>query len=299
MKEKVRDIPVHDFLLPTVDNLPFDVREFTTEYRYITQADLPHRHYAYHFIYITGAEGTHYIDFEAYPLQPDSLYFISPGQIHFLKSQTPIKGYFIIFTNDFLTFSPDNQSPIYEISFFNRVRDYPVFKLAKDQTPRVNAIIQILYDAYHSEERDRVLLLRAYLRILIIQAQRLYDTSPAKGESNRESSLVRRFMQLVSENFLREQSVQAYANRLGISVNHLSDTIKALTGCSPGSMIRQQIVLEAKRLLALTDLTVAEIGYAMNFGDPSYFGRFLRRETGLSPRELRRHIREKYLLFRE
>jgi AraC-like DNA-binding protein len=303
MKKKVRNIPVHDIPLPLIINLPFDVQKFTPKCRHITQAEFPHSHRFYEIIYVTGGEGIHHIDFDSHQLQPDSLSFISPGQVHFLNFHIPIKGYVIVFTDDFLTFSPESNILMHEISFFQRVRKSPVLKLTENQAAKINTLIQTIYDEYHSEEHDRVSLLRAYLHILIVQAQRLYDAAPAKGGSakgsSEKSSLVRRFMQLVSENYIRKPSVQAYATSLGMSENHLIDTIKSLTGLSPGWIIRQQIVLEAKRLLAVTDLTVAEIGYTMNFEDPSYFGRFLRRETGLSPCKLRQHIREKYLFFRE
>ena len=302
MKKKARDIPVRDILLPTIGNLPFDVRTLPldpADYHHIKQAEVPHRHHFYEIIHVTGGEGTHYIDFESHRFQKDSLYFISPGQVHFHNFHFPVKGYLIVFNSDFLIFPPENNKQMYEISFFHRVRESPVLRLTKDQAAKINALVQTIYDEYRSEQRDRVSLLRAYLHILIVQAQRLYDVASAKDGSVKESSLVRRFMQLVSENFARDRSVQAYANSLGMNANHLSDTIKALTGRSPGWIIRRQIVLEAKRLLAVTDLTVAEIGYTMNFEDPSYFSRFLRRETGLSPSKLRRHIREKYLLSRE
>ena len=292
---------MHDILLPTIGNLPFDVKKLpssTAEYRHMTQAEFPHRHRFYEIIYVTGGGGIHSIDFESHQLQAGSLFFVSPGQVHFFNFHVPIKGTIIVFTNDFLIVSPKNIL-MYESSFFHRVRESPVLRLTENQAAKINTLIQTIYDEYHSEERDRVSLLRAYLHILIVQAQRLYDAAHEKGGSVKESSLVQRFMQLVSEDFARERSVQVYANRLGINENHLSDTIKTLTGRSPGWIIRQQIVLEAKRLLAVTDLTVAEIGYTMNFEDPSYFGRFLRRETGLSPSNLRQHIREKYRLFRE
>jgi AraC-like DNA-binding protein len=121
----------------------------------------------------------------------------------------------------------------------------------------------------------------------------------AEGKAAKEPSMVRRFKQLVSQNFAIERSIQAYANRLGVSANHLFNTVKAVTEQTPGQIIRREIALEAKRLLAHSDLSVAEIGYTMAFEDPSYFGRFFRRETGMSPRTFRQHIQEKYQIFPE
>lgn len=88
--------------------------------------------------------------------------------------------------------------------------------------------------------------------------------------------------------------MQDYAAKIGISASHLSDTIKAVTGVSPGHIIRQEIALESQRLLAHSQLTAAEIGYRLNFDDPAYFGRFFKRECGQSPSAFRYQIREKY-----
>jgi AraC-like DNA-binding protein len=299
MTKKVRNIPLHDSLILAVGNSPFDINKFYPKFRDIMQAEFPHRHSFYEFIFITEGEGIHYIDFEPHKIRPGSLYFVSPGQVHFWNIHVPLEGYLLAFTNDFLSFSADNPSPTDDISFFHKVRESPILRLTENQVARINTMIQTIYDEYHSEERDRVALLRAYLHILIIKTQRLYDAATSKGISAKDSSLVRRFMQLVSENIVREHSVQAYAISLGMSESHLRDMIKVSTGLSPGLIIRQHIVLEAKRLLASTDLTVAEIGYTMNFEDPSYFSRFLKRETGLSPGELRQQIRKKYLLSGE
>ncbi|MBN2437835.1 MAG: helix-turn-helix domain-containing protein [Deltaproteobacteria bacterium] len=301
-KKKVRRIPVRDLLLPTIGDLPFDVRKLPLnpdEFNDIEQTDVPHRHQFCEIIHVTAGEGIHYIDFESHPLRKDSLYFISPGQVHFHDFHFAVEGHLIVFKSDFLILPSANHIQHYELSFFRRVQESPLLVLTKEQSAGIGALIQTIYNEYCAEERDRVSMLRAYLHIMIVQAQRLYDAAHAKEGSAGESSMVRRFMQLVSENFSRERSVRSYADSLGMNANHLSEVIKVLTGNPPGAIIRRQIVLEAKRLLAVTDLTAAEIGYTMNFEDPSYFCRFLKRETGLSPSRLRRHIREKYLLSRE
>ena len=111
--------------------------------------------------------------------------------------------------------------------------------------------------------------------------------------------LIKKFKNLVAQHFAEEQSVHAYAERLGVSTGHLSDVIKSMTGSSPGQLIRNEIVLEAKRLLVHTELTIAEIGYSLSFEDPSYFSRFFKRETGMNPAVFRLQTREKYHIFPE
>ena len=98
-------------------------------------------------------------------------------------------------------------------------------------------------------------------------------------------------------NFVHERSVEAYAKMLNVSTAHLHDTVRTTTGLTPGQIIRQEITLEAKRLLTHTKLTSAEVGYKLAFDDPAYFGRFFKREVGLSPSSFRKSIPEKYQLF--
>ena len=134
---------------------------------------------------------------------------------------------------------------------------------------------------------------------MLTKHNRLYIADHPDEHSAKISSLVRRFKQLVSEHFLTEHSVRDYAKRIGISTSHLRDTVKAVTGYAPGHIIREKLVREAKRLLSHSNATVAEIGYRLNFKDPSYFGRFFKRETGMSPVAFRQQFRERYQVVLE
>lgn len=137
-------------------------------------------------------------------------------------------------------------------------------------------------------------VLRAYLHILFTKLHRMYLAEHPDGHPAETSSLVRQFKQQVSEHFLENHSVKDYAVRMGISASHLRNSVKAVTGYAPGHIIRQKIILEAKRLLAHSHATIAEIGYCLNYEDSSYFGRFFKREAGMSPAAFRRKIREQY-----
>ncbi|MDB6080659.1 MAG: AraC family transcriptional regulator, partial [Akkermansiaceae bacterium] len=85
-----------------------------------------------------------------------------------------------------------------------------------------------------------------------------------------------------------------YAKMLGVTSGHLNDTVSAQTGRPAGALIRERILLEARRLLLHSELQIAEIAYHLGFGDPSYFARFFRREDGRPPGDFRMEIREKY-----
>ena len=88
--------------------------------------------------------------------------------------------------------------------------------------------------------------------------------------------------------------VQSYADLLGVSAGHLSRSIKDVTGSSASQIIRQELIMEAKRLLVNTDLVVERISDQLAFTDPAYFGRFFKRETGFSPGSYRDVILERH-----
>ena len=71
--------------------------------------------------------------------------------------------------------------------------------------------------------------------------------------------------------------------RLGCSVRTLTRACLAVTGRTAKQVVDDRVALEAQRLLACTNLSVAEIGRRLGFGEPTNFGRFFHREVGLSP----------------
>lgn len=292
LPSEYQEIPLHVWFDPLTgkpalgDGLPFFTASFDW-FNSLAQASYPHRHDFYEILYITGGEGVHYLDFEAYPIEPPVLYFISPGQIHYWETTAPLQGYPMIFLADFLLQGQQNENILHELDFFYAVGETPALTLHGQDAETMAHLVHAIVDEFGSERFSRNSALRSWFHLLLVQAERLFNSTSEPIERNAPSSLVHHFKQLVSEQFIVEQSVKAYADQLAITPNYLSDTIKTLTGRTPGQIIRQEIALEAKRLLRHTNLTVAEISYRLNFDDPSYFGRFFRRETGTSPGRFR------------
>ena len=263
------------------------------------QAAYPHRHDFYEVLYICDGEGTHVIDFERYPVQPHAFYFLSQGQIHFWQLRKPLKGYALLFSEEFLVFPSSDLSRTHDLNFFYQVEQTPYLSVAQEDLTMFCSLIEGIEQEFNKKPSRSLSVLRAYHHILLTQLHRLHILEHPNEHSATASSLVRQFKQLVSEHFLTERSVQYYANIIGISTSHLRDTVKSVTGYSPGDIIRQKLILEAKRLLAHSAATVAEIGYRLHFEDSSYFGRFFKRETGVSPATFRQQIRDKYQIIPE
>jgi AraC-like DNA-binding protein len=273
--------------------LPFRIHAFSPE-NVLARADFPHRHSFYQILYLTAGKGTHVIDFEPYTIQPIELYFISPGQVHFWHTDILPQGYIILFACDFLLFDSSDPTEFNKLTFFHSLDQNPRLKLTHSQAKPIAALLQEIEREYQCSEFNQASVLSAYLHILLAKIQRLYASSNAPANVAGNFVLVRRFKQLVSEHFLTERSVRAYADMIGLSAGYLAEIVKIATGQTPGQIIRQALVLEAKRLLTHTDLTIKQLSYQLAFDDSSYFGRLFKRETGMSPERFRQYIREEY-----
>jgi AraC family transcriptional activator of pobA len=296
--KKVHDLLVHPFDASSEKEVPFAV-SFLDQVCGHPRVEVPHRHTFYEILYVTGGQGTHVVDFEPYRLKTPSFYFISPGQVHFWRIQAPLGGCILMFIEDFLVYPSSSLNKMAEIAFFHAVGEAPELRLTPEQAKEIDVLMTSIKQEFQSEAISRASVLRAYLHILVVQLQRLFMSKKQKKNSINESVLVRKFKRLVADQFATERSIEAYAEHIGVSVSHLTHILKSMTGYSPGALIRNEIAMEAKRLLVHTELTISEVGYRLNFEDPSYFGRFFKRETGMMPSLFRQQIRKKYQIFPE
>lgn len=188
---------------------------------------------------------------------------------------------------------------LHELPFFHSIEGMPALVLSAEERNLVDSLYLPITNEYRAEKFRSGSVLRSYLHILLVEMQRICATREERIRSVQESddampSLVRHFKQLIAQQFVTEQSVQAYADQLGVTISHLNNTVKAVTGQTPGQLIRQEVVLEAKRLFTHTDLTSTEIGYRLSFEDPSYFGRFFKREMAMTTTQFRESIDKNY-----
>jgi AraC family transcriptional activator of pobA len=288
-----KNLPVHTFKSYSDEANNFSIRSIS-EMGSLSSMPLPHRHAFYEIIYIKQGKGAHVIDFKTYPIAPGSLYLFSPDQIHFWQIAKPLDGVSIQFSENFLLLPPAELYLTEYLDFFHNA-EYPPHLILRDgEGDEIKHLFDRIEKEYHLDAYVRDLKIRSYLIILLIEIQRIFMAGYSKRDVMRGSALVSLFKKMVSKNFLTYRFTSYYAEKLGISEAYLHELTKENTGLTPGQIIRKEIVMEAKRMLAHTTDTISEIGYKLSFEDPSYFGRFFKRETGFSPKSFRTHILEKY-----
>jgi AraC-like DNA-binding protein len=284
-------IPVHTLhdLAPEIGGQDFELKRLEDAFNFAKKDVVSaHRHDYYEVFWIIAGRGANSVDFQDYTVRPHTLCFISPGQVHAWSLDRPAAGYLLSFTGEFFSASPEDQATLLEMPFFYTVGSSPVLHVSLEQASVFTDLCQKIEREYQLTPSRRDQMLRAYLRILLIEAERLHDastTAPHKEESG--FLLTKRFLLLVESHLLTTSSVADYAAMLHVTTNHLVETVKRTMGKPAGKFIRERLVLEAKRLLRYSELSVSEIAYRLNFDDPSYFSRFFKKHAGLTPLDFR------------
>jgi AraC family transcriptional activator of pobA len=131
----------------------------------------------------------------------------------------------------------------------------------------------------------------AHLLTLLVMILRMSHTENTADPLRRgkQGELVARFREAVEERFRASHKIEDYAAGLGVSVTRLRAACHAAARLSPHQILRRRVMLEAKRLLLYSNMTVNEAAYFLGFDDPAYFSRVFRQHTGLSPRAFRAH----------
>lgn len=109
----------------------------------------------------------------------------------------------------------------------------------------------------------------------------------ADQETDKNVHILTQFKSLLSEHFIEEREVSFYADKLHLSPKYFSTLIKEVSGKTAGAWINEMLLLEAKVLLQNQKQSIAQIAYDLNFSDPSHFGKFFKKHTGISPKEYR------------
>jgi AraC-like DNA-binding protein len=115
-------------------------------------------------------------------------------------------------------------------------------------------------------------------------------TPQLKQASPYNLTLLKNFKNLIEKNYINNRLPKNYAELLYITPNHLNALCNDLLDMSAGEIIRNRVVLEAKRLLVNPQLGISEVANHLNFADNSYFTKFFKKHAGITPEEFRKQF---------
>jgi len=228
-------------------------------------------------ILVSAGQGTHALDFVTYACRPGTLLWGRPGQVHQFGGQSG-------FDATVLAFSPGILPVLPELATLRQLVEDPFAATCwqpagEDEEAIVAEIAQIGVDRVrYGSTPFGVNLLAHSVAVLLMRMAALAPAGP-RGPADLLVGLLRAEL----EREVTHRRVEDYADTLRCSVRTLTRACLAVTGRSAKQLIDERVALEAKRVLATSELPVSDVGRMLGFDEPTNFGRFFARETGQSP----------------
>ena len=236
----------------------------------------PHKHAGYHeFIILSEGAGLHTIDDTDYDVNPPSLFYLQGGQVHCWDFTKIPKGFVMIFKEAFLDEFNDVASLLSKIP--------TQMKLTNSKGLLTD--FEMMMHEYKSDNCNE-LILKSYLNVIIYKINDM--VASVKESSQQENMTITRFKALIEKHYKEQKELSFYAGKLNVTKRKLSNLCSAEIGRPASALITERLVMESKRLLRYTENSISEIAFALQYSDPSYFIKFFKAKTNLTPLEFRK-----------
>ena len=224
-------------------------------------------------------------------VEPYCIFAVSPDNIFQRSEESPdCKGQVLFFTKEFLLKNIVNFHQLESFRIFTKNEDTCI-QLNKEDTEPLLQLYDIL-----KNKRDNVNLpyhheiIRSLFFAYLFEASKIYEKGRiiAQPKFTREAELNYKFQELLAQHDKVQHTLKFYADTLFITPKYLIHAIKNASGKSPGKLIDEAIVDEAKLLLKDTSLSIASVAEELHFSDQASFSKFFKKHTGFTPLSYRK-----------
>jgi len=224
------------------------------------------------------------------------LYFVEPGQVYSCNSTNPWEGFQVLIHPDIFKHY-FNHKNIGNYDFFSYEVNESLL-LNNEEEKQISQLLEMAWEEFNQpKDKFSIPIILSYISSLLNLTDRFYARQ-FNTRKKLHNQLSKDFLRLLKNYYPQKQGltpqqpgVQYFAEKLHVTPNYLSDTIKHYTGKSALGVIHEHIIEEAKRQLATTQLTVSEISYQLGFEYPNYFSKLFKQKTKLSPTEYRKSVK--------
>lgn len=244
----------------------------------------PHKVSFYQLAWISSGNATFRIDFRDIKLSENDVLVISPGQVCEFDVHSDYKGKMILFTDTFFSISDTDTNFLHTSQILSLTNKNHPLSICPDM---MGSLVALLTEELTSPvDRFQTEISQSFLRIILLEAERqLNAIAPTTL-----SSLGSRFFNAVEMHFMEEKRVDFYIDLLAVNEKLLTKEIKKLLDETPKVYIDKRVILEAKRLLVYSNLSVKEIGFSLGFDEPTNFNKYFKKHTETTPIDFRNSI---------
>ncbi len=241
-----------------------------------------HRHAdLVHFVYLRSGALVLQLEAGRHALNGPALIVVPVMAIHGFDLEPGADGYSVAVHKTFL----DELTPPGEP--FERGRHHPL--AGQPQAALLDSSFSLLHAEYSEPGVGRDAALQGLTQVLAVQIARLAGVgdTPQRACESKGHHHLQRFQKRVEQCFKQHLGIEALANELGITGTYLNQVCQRLTGSNALHILHERLMLEARRLLIYTTLTISQVADELGFDDPAYFTRFFKRHAGISPKLFR------------
>ena len=239
----------------------------------------PHKHSFYQLLLVSEGRGTHTIDFKTHEVSRRSLFLMKPGQMHAWKLSKNIQGLLLEFNRESLRLFQDEHL----LNEFDTCTD--ALMVSEKSFIHLQKLFEYGLEIHKKNNSYEDLSLGALLTMILVSILELPNINT---ENLKPNNVVNQFRALLETYYKTHHEVDFYAGQLQMNPKNLSMHLSRHLGKSPRALIHQRLILEAKRYLAYSDLSIGAIAEVLGFEDQNYFTRFYKKSEGYPPRQFKK-----------
>ncbi|QNK64623.1 AraC family transcriptional regulator [Pedobacter sp. PAMC26386] len=244
-----------------------------------------------HYIFILQEFGNSHVnvDFNSIAVNGTAVFFILPGQVHHIPESERAAGWFMAIDSSLVEKS-------YHQVFEEMSLHQQSLGINKEKGDQLVKCVELLSSMFAVEDRPAMpaTVIHSFASAYVGLLADLYKNSiPEKDKQNlRPEIITREFRAMVCNQFKTLKNPRQYADALSLSLSYLNEVVKTVTGSPVSYWIHQEVVLEAKRMLYYSDLSVKQIAFSLGYDDHAYFSRLFAKVSGTSAVKFRKDYRE-------
>ena len=291
---EINKIPRISFLKKQKPELEFEILSisslFSRNDKLKSPVNIPHRVDFYIIMFITQGAGIHCVDLKPCKFKKGSILFISKGQVQSFDVRSGTDGFLIVFTDDFLLKNLIHSDILSFYRLYNYHLHEPVIQPEEAGNEFRNIINEIDHEYQQPDNFAKEDILRLLLKLLLLKAERIKRTLIPGGKNTDWVTTFTLFKNHLEKYYTETRNAKEYAEMMGMSYKHLNEVCKSITGDTAKSFIDQFIILETKRHLAISDISIKELTYALGFDEPTNLVKFYKKHTGQSPSQFKKSL---------
>jgi AraC family transcriptional activator of pobA len=245
----------------------------------------PGRKDFFEIVWLKNEDALHALKDTDLDAKGDWIYLIPPYRVHQLNKAGK-NGELISFKRDMLE-EEDKEFLLDLFKIFNVQGEFSCLRLSETAAVELSAIFSLLEKEYANHN---MIMVKALLKVFLLKLIQVKEHDFTSQDIHQKR--VYEFLMLLESNYQQVRNTDFYAGKLGISSKRLNQILKDKLDKTGMQLIHDRIILEAKRGIIHSEITIKEIAYELGFSDRPYFSRFFKKQTGQTPEEFQRQAKE-------